>query len=490
MTTAKRIFVMIRYCITRQMRFGIKKGIEEQMTQITNKNKNDMAKGASERRELYKEFQLFEPENPERKSMVASTEHEATPTRAHMDSQINNFLQMLKFAIHGASSDNLPKLSEPVDWNMLEEISKAHNLFPLFHEIACKYPEYRNRSAYGENINIAITTVAQQIKKTEAFLKLYRAFLKADLHPIVMKGLICRQLYGKYAEYRPSGDEDIFVRKCDFYKVKAILEEHGFVCSLPEVTEAQLDQLQDVGFYESRNSFLIEVHTNIMGHMNQMRTQMGECFRDVFEHVRTVVIRDVPVATMGHTDHFLFLVLHAFKHFSLSGVGVRQMMDILLYQKKFEQEIAWERVKDALEANHAAEYFGDLQSIGVEYLGFDFQVRFRTCSPESLLKDMMEVGVFGKREATDVLAARINLNAMDQKMGRVRTWIRAGFPPMQYMINGAPYLKERPWMLPVEWVKRWGRFFKKARRYDGNLMTDSVKKSRERMELLKKYGLR
>lgn len=459
-------------------------------------NVNDMVKGANERREIYKEFRLFEPENVvQNGTMMSSKDEKKTDgdlqnVQKRKASQISNFLQMLKYAIQEAPSDNLPKLSEPVDWTLLEEMSRAHNLFPLFHEIACKYSEYRNRSEYDTNINIAITTVAQQIKKTEAFLKLYRAFLKEDLHPIVMKGLICRQLYGKYAEYRPSGDEDILVRKCDFYKVKAILEEHGFVCSLPEVTEAQLDQLQDVGFYESGNGFLIEVHTNIMGHTNQMRTQMGDCFRDVFEHVRTVVIRDIPIATMGHTEHFLFLVLHAFKHFSLNGVGVRQMLDILLYQKEFEQEIDWKWVRDALEANHAAGYFGDLQAIGAQYLGFEFRVRFETCSPESLLKDMMEVGVFGKREEADVLAARINLNAMDNKRGRIRTWIRAGFPPMNYMITGAPYLEEKPWLLPVEWVRRWMRFFKKARKYDGNLMKDSMKKSQERMELLKKYGLR
>lgn len=406
-----------------------------------------------------------------------------------MMKQTEIFLQLFRDILKSSKVNELPNLDETIDWEALVTLSKAHNLFPLFHEGACQFPEYRNRTEYEDNINLVITMIGQQIKKTESFLALYRAFLKEDLHPIVMKGLICRQLYGKHAEKRPSGDEDILVRKEDFYRVKEVMEKQGFVCSQPDVTLAQLEQLQDVGFYESEIGFLIEVHTNIMGHTNQMRTKMGDCFKDVFEHTRTAMIHDVPVTTMSHTDHFLFLVLHAFKHFSLSGVGVRQMLDILLYQKAFEQEIDWDSVKAVLNDNHATGYLGDLQFIGEQYLEFEFGVHFETCSPDALLKDMMEVGVFGKREEADILAARINLNATKQGKVGVAAWIRMGFPPVRYMINEAPYLEEKPWLLPVEWVKRWGRFFKRARRHGGNVMLDSVKKSRERMELLKKYGL-
>ena len=57
------------------------------------------------------------------------------------------------------------------------------------------------------------------------------------------------------------------------------------------------------------------------------------------------------------------------------------------------------------------------------------------------------------------------------------------------MAESVPYLNEKPWMLPIEWIKRWGRYFKQVKKYDGNLIKDSLKRSEERMELLKKYGL-
>lgn len=463
---------------------------------------SDMVRGATERRELYKEFRLFQPEGDTCVGEAGWAEktkckeydgvlnnEQGKVSDFQLEPMTYNFVQLMNCVVNETYVNELPKLQEPVKWDELVKISKIHNLLPLFHEVACQYEEYRALQNYENYISAALTIIGQQIKKTEVFLELYRAFLKEDLHPIVMKGLICRQLYGKNAEKRPSGDEDILVRREDFYKIKEIMEAHGFVCSKPNVTMAQLEELQDVGFYESKTGFLIEVHTNIMGHTNEMRTKMGDCFKAVFEHTRTIQIRNVLITTMSHTEHFLFLVLHAFKHFSLSGVGVRQMLDILLYQKTFEQEIDWESVKAALEENHAAGYLGDLQFIGEQYLGFELSVRFETCSPNALLQDMMEVGVFGKQDDVDILAARINLNVKQGKKPGVVAWIRMGFPPVRYMMNEAPYLEEKSWLLPVEWVKRWGRFFKRAKKHGGNFMLDSVKKSQKRMELLRKYGL-
>lgn len=452
-------------------------------------NVSDMVRGANERRELYKEFRLFQVENKIQKDKTRRANGDEYSKPVHKDANASNFLMILKHAITGTTSVDSPKLNTPVDWEVLEVISKKHNLFPLFHEGACQFSEYRNRPNYEDNINIVMTMIGQQIRKTEGFLELYRAFLKEDLHPIVMKGLICRQLYGKHAEKRPSGDEDILVSVNEFHKLKTVLEECGYVCEFQSITEAQLEHMQHVVFYNKKDGFLIEVHTNPMGYRNDMRTQMNSFFRGAFERARIETVKGVPLCTFSHTDHFLFLILHSLKHFAEGGVGIRQMLDILLYQEKYEDEIDWEKLKIILQETHADKCLGDMQCIGTKYLGFDFNVRFEEGYPDVLLDDMLEAGVFGKKERVDVVAANITLEVLNHREKGVYAWFRAGFPSRKLMLDIAPYLEEKPWMLPVEWIKRWGRFLKRARRYEGNLMLDSVKKSKKRMELLKKYGL-
>ncbi|WP_416259162.1 nucleotidyltransferase family protein [Holdemania filiformis] len=69
----------------------------------------------------------------------------------------------------------------------------------------------------------------KQARRTEAFLSLYRELLKVDTYyPIMMKGLICRQLYGEYCDHRPSGDEDILIRKAEYKQVQQIPQEIGY----------------------------------------------------------------------------------------------------------------------------------------------------------------------------------------------------------------------------------------------------------------------
>ena len=78
----------------------------------------------------------------------------------------------MKYAVCDGMQGELPQLDEPVDWTFLEQLSNRHNLFLLFHEVACKYPEYKKHSNYTENIYTALLMIGQQIKKTELFLDL------------------------------------------------------------------------------------------------------------------------------------------------------------------------------------------------------------------------------------------------------------------------------------------------------------------------------
>lgn len=405
-----------------------------------------------------------------------------------MNYQIENFLKIMKYAINDSGQQELPHLQEPVDWNWLVELAKAHNLFAIFHEIAYQYPEYEQNTEYQKNSLVALKIVSDQVKRTSKFLELYRAFLAEDIQPIVMKGIVCRQLYGEHDEYRPSGDEDILVKKEDFHQVKSILERQGYSCENNDITNAQLNQAEHFSFSKP-HGVTIEVHINLMGRRDDLRIQMGEKFQHVFEHSMIQEVQGVPISVMSHTEHFMYIVLHAFKHFIGTGVGLRQTLDIMMYQMRYENEIGWQEVEKVLTQCKANTYLGDIQDIGERYLGFDFSYKFPTACPEILLADMIDVGAFGKTDRADLIATNIISGALDQKTTGVATLLRAGFPTRKQMAEWTPYLNEKPWMLPVEWVRRWSRFIRRTKRYDGNLMTESYKRGQKRIKLLKKYGL-
>ena len=70
------------------------------------------------------------------------------------------------------------------------------------------------------------------------------------------------------------------------------------------------------------------------------------------------------------TDHLFFQFCHARKHLLASGVGIRQICDILLFAEYYEKEIDWE----IFWGSHPDDGWypvcrGDF-SLGVQYLGF------------------------------------------------------------------------------------------------------------------------
>ena len=141
-----------------------------------------------------------------------------------MDKNTANFLTLLGNITHNLKSENITN----TDWFAIFTLAKNHNVLPLIFESASGYEDFVNSPNYQTYMTVSMQWIMRQARHTEEFLSLYRAFLAEELHPIVMKGLVCRQLYGELADHRPSGDEDILIEKKDFEKTKNILEKRGY----------------------------------------------------------------------------------------------------------------------------------------------------------------------------------------------------------------------------------------------------------------------
>ena len=397
-----------------------------------------------------------------------------------MDIQVSNFLKLLKMVFDEKKEISL---DEPVDWELLSKIARRQNILPLFFEAASSIEDYVHASVYVKDQFDTFAMVAAQIQRNSAFVDVYKKIAKQGIYPVVMKGIICRQLYGELGEHRPSSDEDILVEIKDFHKVKKILEQEDYVCDVPDVTVKELTQLQEVSFRNFEQKLTLEVHTNIIGKENDERMQMNEFFQNVHEHGQMVKVYGTGFKTLEPTDAMLFLILHAYKHFQNRGVGIRQAMDILLYYKEYKDKISMEVLQKALKTCKADSFWMDILYIGKQYLGLTDEIPEFTCCPEELLQDMICVGVFGKEGKTDHVAARVNLGAQD---GSNRL-LKALFPSKAVLVAGRPYLADKPWLLPVAWVERWIKFLKYARKDVWKISHEIMKKSSARMEIIKKY---
>lgn len=397
-----------------------------------------------------------------------------------------NFLRLLDSVIHNkVDSDILP-----VDYKEVLSIAQSHNMYALICEKLKEYPNFTETPIYEVAITKQLRIIAEQIQRTYAFLEVYQAFSTKNIYPIVMKGIICRRLYGELCNHRPSADEDILVRRSDFQKIWDILQAQGYIPERQNLTQNQISELQEISFFHPKYKLTIEVHTNPIGKENDIRCQMNDFFVKVFDNMKVVQIEGIEIWTMSDTDHFLFLILHAFKHMMSSGFGFRQVLDILLFYEQNENAIDMPYILDKLSEVKAKHFFSDLIHIGNQYLGFHFTAPEEEHCVEELLEDLMENGIFGNTTQAQIMA-RSMTNAALEKGNRKETpnLMRAIFPNKSYLISGYPELVEHPWLLPVCWAKRWIRFLRDKTRYRGNLVGDSIEISSRKINFLKKYDI-
>lgn len=308
-----------------------------------------------------------------------------------------------------------------------------------------------------------------------------------------MKGLICRQLYGELCDHRPSGDEDILIRKSEYEQVQHILVTNGYIPEQKNVTPLQLENVQEFSFYNPQSGLTIEVHINPFGTNNDLRMQLNNCFQNVFQNCREAVIDGVSVTTMSHTDHIFFLVLHTFKHLTSGGFGIRQIADILLYAEKYGKDCDWDYIKNVLQRLKVEAFFNDLVFIGNHYLGFHLEMLSEVNCPEDLLAEIMDCGIFGNTTQAQRTAVQMTSAAIRGKdeanQSHIKNLLYTIFPNRANMMYLYPELQEKPYLLPICWVKRWGRFLVHNKASGGKLAAESMKISKKRIELLKKYDI-
>ena len=146
-----------------------------------------------------------------------------------LDKEQKVFLEILSSSVH---QTNLSDISlNAKEWDRVLSLARKHNVVTLVFEKASEVSAFTKLPTYTQNMMETMTIVASQARRTEEFLSLYQKCLQEDIHPIVMKGIICRQLYGEYCDHRPSGDEDILICKEDYEQIQRILIEP--FCSCP-----------------------------------------------------------------------------------------------------------------------------------------------------------------------------------------------------------------------------------------------------------------
>ncbi|MBR4659207.1 MAG: nucleotidyltransferase family protein [Clostridia bacterium] len=391
----------------------------------------------------------------------------------------------LRCAMHG----------ERVQWDSIEgeelssliELSREHRVLPMLAEAAyCCAAVKTHPRLYEQLISEARSQTVAQAQRTADFLLFYSFLNEKGLRPVITKGVMCRRLY-PYPDQRTSVDEDLLIDPGQFRAYHGALIEFGMDLVDPEsVSDFETSYVDRV------KNLYIEVHKSLFDEDSKAYGDCNAPFAGALERSIETEYEGVKLRTLSHTDHMLYLLLHSYKHLLHGGFGIRQAADICMFGSRSGKEIDWKLIRTECEKLRIERFAAAIFTIGAEQLAIDKPKAFADIAigTEHLLLDMLSGGLYGVEDINRAHSSTLTIEAVaaDRTGRRRKGAIASLFPPRRALEGRFGYLKKHPWLLPAAWAQRTWSYLTK-REHGPVSPSESLKIGRERIELLREYGI-
>lgn len=415
------------------------------------------------------------------------------------------FLKLINNSIENKSNDTEDSLSIG-DSEALMSLAAKQNVSSLIYD-ALRNSGYLDGVSQKSRVNLknnVLESVIRQITQTNEFLTLLLHAQKQGLDPIVIKGIVCRSLY-PIPCLRPSVDEDIFVPAEDTEKYHEFLLSEGLFADDAGLTADEREKTYEFSYHRENSPTYIELHKNLFDPNSKVFGKLNDLFEGMTDRTVRIQVEDVSVRTLASTDHLLFLILHAYKHFLYSGVGIRPICDIGLFAECYACEIDWQGIREKLVSVNAFYYAKALLRIIQLYLlpeavffTYIKSWNIEKIDVEPLLEDTMSSGIHGASSMTRLHSSNMTLHAAGKsgrREGAFQAVRHSVFLPLRELQEHYGYLKKAPFLLPAAWAHRVIRYFMDTRKKNAGLETDnssvlaSIRLGRARIQLLRKYRI-
>ena len=389
------------------------------------------------------------------------------------------FLHIAKAAISGC---NMP--TETVDWPTIFTLANQQKLLPIIFEAVRQSDAAKENTAMFAAVKQqVISQVLNQVVRSAEFADLYKKLRAAGVHPVLVKGALCSRLY-PLKDHRISADDDIYVQDSEFLACHEQLLAEGLTTDTPV---DELPTADEVSYLKEGSSLYIEMHRHLFDSAEDAHDELNH----FFTNLKTIEI-DGFLAMPPH-EHLLYLILHAYKHFVRSGIGLRQFCDIGLWAREYHGEINWRHLHDQCASVHAATFAAAAFKIARGYLGIGFNLPAlweASIDVDPLLHDTLCGGVYGSNDYTRLHSSTVTLNAVKaSRAGEKSSVLSSIFPKKEYLERRYTYLKKHPYLLPVAWVQRIVHYAGEKQTSADNSAAGSVKLAKERIELMKMYDI-
>ena len=344
-----------------------------------------------------------------------------------MKVDIKYFISLISAAVNGSAP---PEPPEDTDWRALYAFAKLHQVEALICSSIERSEVSLPDGAAGLFEKAQLTAITHdQTQRGEAG-KILESFEKNGIDCIPLKGLIMKTLYPA-PFLRSMCDLDIMFRPEDSEKVNETLTALGY-------TATSLGGNPET--YEKTGKFVeIEMHKALIRDKTDhfAKTWDRAAKREGYEHIYD----------MSREDFYIFMMAHLRKHYIGNGTGLRSVLDIFLYERKYGDSLDREYIENQFKLSG----FGDFPEQIIRTADIWFAGKPDDPELRDMQKHLLSSGAYGfnKFSRDEYISDKI------REKGRAGYILSLVFPSKDVMTDKYPFLKKLPFLIPVMWIFRW-----------------------------------
>lgn len=271
--------------------------------------------------------------------------------------------------------------------------------------------DYNEQIVRDTNENFELEKVLDQLEKS-------------GIKTLVFKGVIMKGLYPQNY-MRKMCDLDMMVQEEKFKEVSKIIMKLGY--------EKFYNHEKHLIFVK-KPFVMLEIHRKLM-----VKKDVG------YEFFKTVWDKCCPyqnyknIVQLTLEEAYLYCILHLMLHFKFTGIQIRDVLDVYLYQEKYKNVFDYEKLNNMFEKLQITQFEKNIKRIAYQWFG------------EEKIEDFDEVEKFILKG----VSVNNNVNYhLGQRNGKLSYALRLFFPEFKVMKEKYPILQKVPVLLPVSWIMR------------------------------------
>ena len=357
----------------------------------------------------------------------------------------NDLISLIRMILKG----DFQKLENP-DYNEIYKLAKFHSIQNMLYYAILKYIEvYDCASSISPELLKMLskenrTALAKTAAQEEERVQISKEFEKAAIKYMFLKGSVIKYLYPSI-DMRSMADIDIYFDDIKSAEVRKIFVSLGY--DIEAYRKSNHDVYKKVPFMN------IETHRDLMNESYWMHLYYKDFWPRLIKKEESEYEYEFSLE-----DYYIFMTAHAAKHFSVGGMGVRNVIDEYIYLTKYEDKLDFNYISEELNKLGLAKFEKNLRNIATYWFGEGKLDKEDEDIIKEMTKFIIDSGAYGTVSHSvlkDMMGAEAeeNINA-----SRFKYFFRRAFPSYYHMKNRNPILKKIPILLPWFYFTRLLKF--------------------------------